>query len=75
MCGILQEVLASCGVTAVRESCVIRSRATPEEPFERSGIDAPLATSMTQLLMDQFQTFSVLPCRRKTPSVGGISAA
>jgi hypothetical protein len=28
-----REVLASCGVTAVRESCVIRSRATPEEPF------------------------------------------
>src|SRR5215469_8590851 len=52
-------VLASCGITAVRESCVIRCRAIPAEPFERSGIDEPFATSMTQLTMDRLQTFSV----------------
>ena len=70
-----REVLASCGVTAVRESCVIRSSATPAEPLQRSGIDEPFATSMTQLPMDRFQTFSVLSCRRETPGVWGISAA
>jgi hypothetical protein len=64
-----------CGVAAVRENCVIGCRATPAEPFERSGTDEPFATSMTQLPLDQLQTFSVLPYRRKRSSVRGISAA
>jgi CO/xanthine dehydrogenase Mo-binding subunit len=58
------------GSAAVRESCVIRSRATPAEPFEHSGIDEPFATLMTQFPMDRYQTFSVIPCRRKTPVSG-----
>ena len=57
----------------VRESCVIRSRATPAEPFERSGIDEPFATSMTQIPMDRLRTFSVYFAVEK-PSVRGISA-
>src|SRR5215472_16426508 len=68
-------LLDSCGIMAVRESWVIRCRALPAEPFERSGIDEPFATSMTQLPMDRPQTFSVLPCRQKTPGVQGTSAA
>jgi hypothetical protein len=68
-----REVLASRGVAAVRKSCVIRCRATPAEPFERSGIDEPFATSMTQLPMDRLRTFSVYFAVEK-PSVRGISA-
>jgi hypothetical protein len=59
MRGLSQGSTSQLRITAVRESCVIRDRATPAEPFERSGIDEPFATSMTQLPMDRLQTFSV----------------
>jgi hypothetical protein len=43
----------------------LRSHATLAEPFERSRIDEPFATSMTRVRTDRFQTFSVLPCVEK----------